>query len=369
MSHAGIITESTAVGADLKTLTGDVGAAVPGDGANNINFIGTAAQGLSFTGTPASHQMQGTIADATDIQKGVSTFDTDCFNVVAGDVTLNIGSTGGTDNAILRADGAGGLTFQASVLTIDDNGMVNIPSAAYPNTISGISFGTGNEHSIREYWDNKLYLKINGLDRFYISQTEIQGISTGGSLSCRADAPNTPGLTFGEDANSGFYYIDADKFGISAGGFQAAQVEEVSNIAWATFYNHLDFEGISAGYPGTQNIKRQAGVQTNNAVATQIAAITLANNVVVTIEARFNGFRNNYLAACGGYLQYTARRTIGGAIEVSTPNVNIDEDSAGAPTVDADVSGNDVRLLVTGVAAEDWNWTVTYNYNFLSTNV
>lgn len=38
------------------------------------------------------------------------------------------GSTGATDNAIIRADGTGGATVQNSAATIDDSGTVNIPT-------------------------------------------------------------------------------------------------------------------------------------------------------------------------------------------------------------------------------------------------
>jgi hypothetical protein len=38
------------------------------------------------------------------------------------------GSTGGTDNAVLRSDGTGGATVQSSLATVDDSGGVNIPS-------------------------------------------------------------------------------------------------------------------------------------------------------------------------------------------------------------------------------------------------
>lgn len=38
------------------------------------------------------------------------------------------GTTGSTDNAVLRADGTGGSTMQSSLATVDDSGTVNIPT-------------------------------------------------------------------------------------------------------------------------------------------------------------------------------------------------------------------------------------------------
>lgn len=133
-------------------------------------------------------------------------------------------------------------------------------------------------------------------------------------------------------------------------------------------FDDLTLDDISGSYADAEQVFKQAGVQTTNTTPTQIAAITLTTNTMVTVEARFNGFIDDYSASCGGRVFYTARRVAGGAVEVGVPIVDVIEDSAGAPTVDADVSGNDVRLLVTGVGVETWNWTVSYNYNFTKTN-
>lgn len=56
------------------------------------------------------------------------------------------GSTGATDNAILRADGTGGATLQNSSPTINDNGAITVPNgtAAAPSyTFVGDGGGTG----------------------------------------------------------------------------------------------------------------------------------------------------------------------------------------------------------------------------------
>jgi len=129
-------------------------------------------------------------------------------------------------------------------------------------------------------------------------------------------------------------------------------------------------EGITGSYTDSESISLQAGVQTSDDTLTAIATITLPTNTMCTVQARFNGFISDYSASCGGLLQmYTARRAGAGAVQVSTPNTIIDEDSGtGAPVVSADVNGNDIRLLVTGVAAETYNWTVTYEYNFTKTS-
>lgn len=63
------------------------------------------------------------------------------------------GSTGSTDNALLRADGTGGSTAQASAITVDDNGAITVPEIAAPSTPA-----TGNV-AIYAKSDGKLYIK------------------------------------------------------------------------------------------------------------------------------------------------------------------------------------------------------------------
>lgn len=70
----------------VATITGDTGGALSPSG-GNINILGTAAQGLSFAGSGAS--LTGTIANASDSQKGVSSYQLSDFTVTAGNVALN----------------------------------------------------------------------------------------------------------------------------------------------------------------------------------------------------------------------------------------------------------------------------------------
>lgn len=61
----------------------------------------------------------------------------------AGTIT---GSTGGTDNAVLRADGTGGSTVQASAVTIDDSG--NVAGVATLTTTGAIELGHASDTTI-----------------------------------------------------------------------------------------------------------------------------------------------------------------------------------------------------------------------------
>ncbi len=128
------------------------------------------------------------------------------------------------------------------------------------------------------------------------------------------------------------------------------------------------FKGIAMGFAGSEWTTCQAGAQTLDATPTQIAAITLSDLRATMVQANFVGARSDHSAALAGDLTYGARRAGGGAVEMSPPVTNIMDDGAASVNIDADVSGNDLRLLVTGEAATTWNWVVTYKYQILNTN-
>ena len=65
----------------VEVLTGDAGGAIGPDAAENINLLGTIAQGISTLG--AGNTITWTIADATEIQKGVLRVNTDA-EILAG---------------------------------------------------------------------------------------------------------------------------------------------------------------------------------------------------------------------------------------------------------------------------------------------
>lgn len=55
------------------------------------------------------------------------------------ELALNFGTTGATDNRVLRADGIGGLTIQSSAVTIDDSGNVSGVVALTATTINKVT--------------------------------------------------------------------------------------------------------------------------------------------------------------------------------------------------------------------------------------
>lgn len=93
----------------------------------DIHLIGTAA------GRPAAAASNnGYYYTETDVNGG-TTFRSNgsSWVQVAGPVTATGtigGSSGSTDNAVIRADGTGGATVQSSLMTVDDSGTPNIPT-------------------------------------------------------------------------------------------------------------------------------------------------------------------------------------------------------------------------------------------------
>lgn len=128
------------------------------------------------------------------------------------------------------------------------------------------------------------------------------------------------------------------------------------------------FRGIDLGFTDTDWITCQSSKQTLDASQTAIALVIFSDLRAVTVRATFTGARADHTASLSGSVVYGARRAGGGAIELSPPVINSLDDGAASVDIDADVLGNDIRLLVTGEAATTWNWVVTYEYQILNTD-
>lgn len=256
-----------------------------------------------------------------------------------GDVT---GPATSTDNAVARWDGATGKLLQNSVVIVDDTG--NTSGVANLTMANGGAVRTtttlGNTFLIQAY--------DNDTGPAYVTFVTL---TAGNTPTCALS-----GVT-----------IDNSVIG---GVTPAAVTTTALSVTGGAGTGTIDFDGIASGsgFANSSERTRQAAVQTTDATATAIATITLSANEMLCVEARFCGFRDDFGASIGGTLVYTARRAGAGAVEVSVPVVVIQEDSAGAPIFDADVSGNDVRLLVQGIALENWNWVCTYRYHTTRTN-
>lgn len=109
-----------------------------------------------------------------------------------------------------------------------------------------------------------------------------------------------------------------------------------------------------------------ATVQTTDATATTLASIVVAELSAVRVVGQVIGAKAGYSAAAARGFQITARRASGGNVTLvgaAQYDAAIQEDSAGTPAISADVDTGtqSIRIRVTGIAAETWNWKVQYS--------
>lgn len=76
------------------------------------------------------------------------------------------GSTGATDNALLRADGTGGATAQGSVVTVSDSGLITTPLDGTMGILFGVAHAT-NGAGFRKTAGAAKILAVNGTDGGY----------------------------------------------------------------------------------------------------------------------------------------------------------------------------------------------------------
>jgi len=99
-------------------------------------------------------------------------------------------------------------------------------------------------------------------------------------------------------------------------------------------------------------------VTTNDATPTALVSHALGINSAVTMTATVVAAKSDFSESLWGEVIWGARRVGGGAIAVESPSISFGDDhpGLGVPTLTTDVSGNNMRLLVTGVGATTWNW-------------
>lgn len=117
------------------------------------------------------------------------------------------------------------------------------------------------------------------------------------------------------------------------------------------------------GNPGTNTITINAGetpydVTTVDATPTLIATVTVAAGTASNINCSFIALQDTFATTIGGTAFTVARNVGAGAVLAGGAggHQNIIDDSAGFPEITFGVSGNDVEIFVTGVAATTYDW-------------
>lgn len=193
----------------------------------------------------------------------------------------------------------------------------------------------------------------------FISQTGASDVTGPGSATDRAIAIFNG--TSGKVIQNSLATIDA-------GG--VLSTPGLVSTASASFSGTMQYDGIAAGYASSQAQWRQAGVQTTDATPTDLISIALAEGEMVILEARIGSVQSDFSDGFGSFVYAAARRAAGGNVTlVGTPIINIlESDAATDVSVIADTVGQNIKIQVTGIAAQTWNWVSTHRYHKVLTN-
>lgn len=138
----------------------------------------------------------------------------------------------------------------------------------------------------------------------------------------------------------------------------------------------FSFRGAHVGYTASEWITTQATVQTVDATPTDIAFLPFPSTIppiappgeqVATLKGYINGFRSTFNDAIGAEILVTAYRPTGGNVTiVGFPVINSNPTNPGL-TVSAvvDVGSQQLRIQVTGIAAQTYNWVGTFMFMYL----
>jgi hypothetical protein len=115
------------------------------------------------------------------------------------------------------------------------------------------------------------------------------------------------------------------------------------------------------------NVYSPDTVQTTDATVTTLFSITLNASEAVMISSLVTGAKADYSAAVGGSTGVIARRAAAGsAVLINQWTSKAEDSGTGTPTFAWDVSGNDVRLRVTGEMGITYNWQSGTRYELVT---
>jgi hypothetical protein len=316
------------------------------------------------------------------------------------------GSTGSTDNAVIRADGSGGATAQSSNLGIDDlytaspnnvvnyvgvkaiGGTTNVGLALVPKGTGAFSLavpdGTtagGNargESAIDlQTLRNAATQVSSGLRSTLVGNRNIASHTDTVSIGSNCQSTSNNSITIGVGclsvvANAGSTSIAIGN-NCNAGGSDSIAIGDgVSNSSYLTFAfgraTALDRPcsfGWSPGSFGQANQYMLGQVTTNDSATTLFLRsvfsstdrLTLKAGVIWFCNALITGSRSDGSAVATYQRQFAIKRVGSTTSMVGTVNVVGSDEAAGTTiAITADDTNEALQINVTGVSGQTWRW-------------
>jgi hypothetical protein len=288
------------------------------------------------------------------------------------------GSTGGTDNSILRADGSGGATLQNSPATLDDTGNMTLPSTQH------IYWGDTATFITADSTGSTGYMTLQAQDKIFLVQA---GVATRwafeggtGDFAFYLYAGNVPKLYWATgnlnyptsiSAGASVELTLRSEFGINliiqtpGPGFPSHDF-----YGWISYRDcHSNFEWGRDVFPGFWRsgvlVKEQISVVGNNAQVTSALLVWFTSNPAngSILYLKDDWYNRSYGFGSGGDVTVT----IGGTVAETLQNLAtaIATDGYGAwkavyrsnPIPDQLVTDGSVVIYCTNQADMPWVWT------------
>ena len=329
---------------------------------------------------------------------------TDTITITASGGGLS--GTGSTDNAVLRADGVGGATLQASAIVIDDlytaspnntvnavclkptGGTTNVMLAAVPKgtgafclAIPDSAVAGGNVRGA-----NAIDLQTtrgaatqvaSGAASIVIGMSNLANQSNAVAIGNSSSATGIPSYAFGGTAAaSGNHSIAIGRNPIASGvnataigGYVTASGDYAIALGsqglaskYGQFVHAANIFAAQGDCQFSRHIARK--VTTDATPATLMldgsaARLTITAGKIYLAEIQIVGIKSDGSAACC-YQRKVAIKNVGGttALVGTVETIGTDiEDAAGCDvTITADNTNDALDISVTGIAAETWRW-------------